>query len=47
MKRYPRLKKLVEANKVANTTLNFFSCDDVDFPQRRIRGTYFNKKMGK
>jgi hypothetical protein len=42
MKRYPRLKKLVEANKEANTTLNFFSSDDVDFSQKRIRGTYFN-----
>jgi hypothetical protein len=42
IKRYPRLKKLVEANKEAKITLNFFSTQDVDLSEKKIKGTYFN-----
>ncbi|KIL36920.1 hypothetical protein SD71_04145 [Cohnella kolymensis] len=42
MNNYVRLIKLVEANKEANTILNFFTAEDVDFTERRINGTYFN-----
>jgi hypothetical protein len=42
MNNYERLIKLVEANKTADTTLNFFTAEDVDFTERRIKGTYFN-----
>lgn len=41
--RYPRLKKLVEANKEANTTLIFFTHDDVDLHRKTVSGTYFNE----
>lgn len=39
---YPRLKKLVEANKDAKTTLMFFCIRDVDFYHKRINGTYYH-----
>ncbi|WP_088832797.1 YheC/YheD family endospore coat-associated protein [Paenibacillus tyrfis] len=41
--RYPRLKRLVEANKEANTTLIFFTCDDVELSRRKVSGIYFNE----
>ncbi len=44
MKSYPRLKKLMDANREAKTTLNFFGTGDVDLSKKKIRGTYYNDK---
>ncbi|WP_201318290.1 YheC/YheD family protein [Paenibacillus sp. EPM92] len=44
MNRYPRLKKLADANLEAKTTLTFFCVDDVDIFNKTINGTYYNYK---
>ncbi len=41
-RRYFRIRKLVEANKTAKTTLYFFSYPDVDFQNLTVNGIYFN-----
>lgn len=47
MGRYYRLKKLVEANMEAGTTLIFFTAEDVNFSKRQIAGTSFDYKEKK
>jgi hypothetical protein len=44
MNNYPRLKKLVDANVEAKTTLNFFCSEDVDISNKIIKGTYYDFK---
>ncbi|EEG78097.1 YheC/YheD family endospore coat-associated protein [Dethiobacter alkaliphilus] len=39
-----RLTELVRANEEARIILYFFSIKDVDFAQKHIRGTYYDKK---
>ena len=36
--------QLVKANRLADTTLYFFSVDSVNFKQSKIRGVYFDEK---
>lgn len=40
--RYFRIKKLVDANVIAQTTLYFFTYQDVDFEHLRIKGIYYD-----
>ncbi|QYR22936.1 YheC/YheD family protein [Paenibacillus sp. sptzw28] len=37
-----RIQQLVEANKEANTNLNFFSRKDINLASRTVSGTFFN-----
>jgi hypothetical protein len=47
MKYYPRLNKLVDANREAKTNLYFFAGEDVDLSRRSVNGTYFNYDTSK
>ena len=40
--RYFRIKKLVDVNVIAQTTLYFFTYQDVDFEHLRIKGIYYD-----
>jgi len=42
IKAYFRLRKLVEANRKAKTTLTFFTAPDVDFTRKRFHGVYYD-----
>ncbi|TVX97933.1 YheC/YheD family protein [Cohnella terricola] len=42
IKAYYRLRKLVEANRKARTTLTFFTGADVDFARKRFYGAYYD-----
>ena len=39
-----KVNQLVEANRLAGTTLYFFSVDSVNFRQLKIRGVYFDER---
>jgi hypothetical protein len=41
------VKGMVEANKTADTTLNFFATKDVDFKRKRIDATYYDYRKRK
>jgi len=43
-KNYFRIDELFKANKIANTTLYFFSIHDVDFKNKRINGIYYDEQ---
>jgi hypothetical protein len=45
--RYPRLKKMVEANREAKTNLYFFAGEDVNLSRRIVNGAYFNYRTSK
>lgn len=46
-KRYFRIRKLVEVNEIARTTLYFFAYQDVDFELLSIKGIYYDENQKK
>lgn len=44
VRNHSRIRKLVEANKEAGTTLFFFTTKDVDFSKKQFTGAYFDDK---
>jgi len=47
IRQYFRLRKLVEANKKANTTLAFFTAEDVNFTKMTFYGAYYDERNNK